>query len=79
MRDYVAYGAWLSRPPTPGIEIDTWVMLPDWLGSVRGRVILEDGTKRDWGVFVPHDADGALVYVHKADVTLAEDQGDPTS
>ena len=69
VEDYAAYGAWVSRPPTPGVEAGTMVRLtPPELNGIVGTVKWANGSGESWAVVVPYGEEGALIYVHKADV-----------
>jgi hypothetical protein len=73
----LVYSAWLSRPPTSGVKPGDWVLLPAILGSARGKV--KWSNEREWAVHVPFPmthGGGVFLYVHKADVQLAEWQAE---
>jgi hypothetical protein len=59
----------MMRPnPYPDLKPGDEVTLPPELGGRRGTIRWSDGSDRSWAVSVPYGGDGALVYVHKADV-----------
>lgn len=69
-RDYEAYSAWLGRPSQELLP-DSWVRLvPKELGggTLRGQIKFTDGSDTSYAIFIPYGEDGALIYVHKADV-----------
>jgi len=74
--NYAEYGEWISRePPYPGLGIgDKVVLLPAELGqgTIIGTIRMENGSGDSWGISVPYGADGALMYIHKADVAPAD-------
>jgi hypothetical protein len=80
-RDYKAYGEWLERKPKhPDLCAETPVrLMPHELGggAITGRILWEDGSHHSYAVFVPYGEDGALIYVHKADVDLLEPEVEP--
>ena len=82
MKDHGAYVAWLDRKPKyPDIPGQTWVrILPPELGGgfLRGKVLWTDGSDKSYAVTIPYGEDGALIYVHKADVEPC-DEPSPTS
>lgn len=70
--DYNEYAEWLSRISDypdlgPGSEV---ILLPPELGggTIRGKIKWENGSHDSWAISIPYGADGALIYVHKADV-----------
>jgi len=70
VRDYAAYQAWSERVPRyPDLPAQTWVrLLPPELKGLEGRVLWKDGSSTSYAVFIPYGAEGALIYVHRADV-----------
>lgn len=78
VEDYGAYATWLNRTPAyPNLPKDTWVrVLPPELGggTIVGKVARDNGTKDSYAVVIPYGADGALLYVHKADVEPVEQE-----
>lgn len=71
-RDYDAYGRWLGREPgNPNLPWDSWVrLMPKELGggTIRGQIKWLDGSGHSYAVVVPYGEDGALIYIHRADV-----------
>jgi hypothetical protein len=70
--NWSAYADWLNRKSVhPDLKAGDWVkLLPAELGggTIIGKIHWEDGSRISYAVYVPYGEDGALVYVHKADV-----------
>lgn len=70
MRDYSAYNNWLSRP-VEELPRDSWVrIMPPELGggALCGQIRFDSGDGHSYAIAIPYGEDGALMYVHKADV-----------
>jgi hypothetical protein len=70
--NWSAYADWLGRKPAhPDLRPGDWVkLLPAELGdgTIIGKINWEDGSRISYAIYVPYGEDGALIYVHKADV-----------
>ncbi len=78
MRNYAEYSEWLSREPRhPNLPKDTWVrLLPPELRGLEGKILWKDGSGSSYAIFIPYGPEGALIYVHRADVEPCGEGGD---
>jgi hypothetical protein len=75
------YSEWLGRKPKyPNLRAGTLVrLMPHELGggTITGRINWDDGSGGSYAIFIPYGEDGALIYVHKADVEPLEPEVEP--
>lgn len=76
MADVNGYNDWYNRiPQYPDLPVGSWVrLLPEELGAgtVKGKINWKTDN-REYAVEVPYGGNGALVYVHQADVEPCEE------
>ena len=78
IRDYHAYSEWLNRRPSEPLPMESWVrIMPPELGggTLCGQIKFTDGSDHSYAICIPYGEDGALFYVHKADVEACDPPG----
>lgn len=79
MKSFEDYSKWHSRVPEyPDLPKGTWVkLLPKELKGIEGKVMWKNGSGESYAIHIPFGGDGALIYVHAADVKPVHEEKEP--